>query len=60
MAGRGAFSEARIESCYDALNDAQLLCVQRFIVWYHPYVGIGNKDILVALERLEMRIPPAR
>ncbi len=52
MSGRSEFSAARIEKCYDCLSESQLLCIKRFIVWYHGDEDWYDKDVDFALERL--------
>jgi hypothetical protein len=56
MSGRSEFSAARIEKCYECLSESQLLCIKRFIVWYHGDEDWDDKDVDFALERLHSRL----
>ena len=56
MSGRSEFSAARIEKCYECLSESQLLCIKRFIVWYHGDEDWDDKGVDFALERLHSRL----
>ena len=56
MSGQCAFSAARIEKCFESLSESQLLCIKRFMVWYHGDEDWDDKEVKRALERLYCRL----
>ncbi len=60
MSGQSEYSAERIENCYECLSESQLLCIERFIVWYHGDGEWYDKDIDFALKRLHSRVARQR
>ena len=56
MSGRSEYAATRIENCYATLTDSQLLCIKRFILWYHGDEAWDDKDVVSALSRLNSRL----
>ena len=56
MSGQSEFSATRIEKCYECLAESQLLCIDRFIVWYRGGGDWEDKNVDFALKRLHSRL----